>query len=48
MNILPNRPTVAAIAVVTYAAGSEAQFERMRPGSPFGEAELVFAGGLGE
>jgi hypothetical protein len=31
-----------------YAPGSAAQFARMLPGSPFGERELVFAGGLGE
>ena len=30
-----------------YAPGSDEQFARMRPGSPFGEEELVFAGGLG-
>jgi hypothetical protein len=31
-----------------YAPGSAAQFARMLPGAPFGERELVFAGGLGE
>jgi hypothetical protein len=31
-----------------YTRGSDEQFDRMRPGAPFGEAELVFAGGLGE
>ena len=30
-----------------YAAGSDEQFARMRPGSPFGEEELVFDAGLG-
>ena len=30
-----------------YAPGSAEQFERMRPGSPFGELELVFDAGLG-
>ena len=30
------------------APGSAAQFARMLPGAPFGERELVFAGGLGE
>ena len=29
-----------------YAPGSDEQFERMLPGSPHGERELVFAGGL--
>jgi pyruvate dehydrogenase E1 component alpha subunit len=41
-------PPVDRLAAGMYAEGSEAQFERMRPGSPFGEEELVFAGGLGE
>ena len=40
-------PPVDRLAAGVYAPGSEEQFERMRPGSPFGEAELVFAGGLG-
>jgi pyruvate dehydrogenase E1 component alpha subunit len=40
-------PPVDRLAAGVYAHGSEEQFERMRPGSPFGEAELVFAGGLG-
>jgi hypothetical protein len=30
-----------------YADGSDQQFARMLPGSPYGERELVFAGGLG-
>jgi pyruvate dehydrogenase E1 component alpha subunit len=41
-------PPVDRLAAGVYTQGSEEQFERMRPGSPFGEAELVFAGGLGE
>src|SRR6201996_4321518 len=41
-------PPVDRLAAGMYTPGSEEQFERMRPGSPFGEAELVFAGGLGE
>jgi hypothetical protein len=31
-----------------YAPGSGSQFARMLAGSPFGERELVFAGGLGQ
>src|ERR1700761_1150141 len=34
-------PAVDGLAAGVYAPGSEEQFERMRPGSPFGEAELV-------
>jgi hypothetical protein len=30
-----------------YAPGSAEQFKRMRPGSPYGELELVFDAGLG-
>ncbi|HTR74446.1 MAG TPA: thiamine pyrophosphate-dependent enzyme [Solirubrobacterales bacterium] len=41
-------PPVDRLAAGVYASGSEEQFERMRPGSPYGESELVFAGGLGE
>ena len=41
-------PPVDRLAAGVYTPGSEEQFERMLPGSPFGEAELVFAGGLGE
>ena len=40
-------PDVGALAAGMYASGSAEQFERMLPGSPFGERELVFAGGLG-
>jgi pyruvate dehydrogenase E1 component alpha subunit len=41
-------PPVDRLAAGVYAEGSAEQFERMRPGAPFGEAELVFAGGLGQ
>jgi pyruvate dehydrogenase E1 component alpha subunit len=41
-------PDVASLATGMYAPGSAAQFARMLPGAPFGERELVFAGGLGE
>jgi pyruvate dehydrogenase E1 component alpha subunit len=41
-------PEVDRLAAGMYAPGSDAQFARMAPGSPFGERELVFAGGLGE
>ena len=41
-------PSVEHLAAGMYTPGSGEQFERMLPGSPFGEAELVFAGGLGE
>jgi pyruvate dehydrogenase E1 component alpha subunit len=41
-------PAVATLARGMYAPGSAAQFARMLPGSPYGERELVFAGGLGE
>jgi pyruvate dehydrogenase E1 component alpha subunit len=40
-------PDVADLAAGMYAPGSGDQFERMRPGSPLGEVELVFEGGLG-
>jgi pyruvate dehydrogenase E1 component alpha subunit len=40
-------PDVGELARSVYAPGSGGQFSRMRPGSPFGEEELVFAGGLG-
>jgi pyruvate dehydrogenase E1 component alpha subunit len=40
-------PQLAGLAAGMYAAGSAPQFARMLPGSPFGERELVFAGGLG-
>ena len=41
-------PELDRLAAGVYAPGSETQFERMRPGSPFGEQELVFGGGLGK
>jgi TPP-dependent pyruvate/acetoin dehydrogenase alpha subunit len=41
-------PDVSELAAGVYAPGSAEQFERMRPGSPLGEVELVFEGGLGE
>jgi pyruvate dehydrogenase E1 component alpha subunit len=40
-------PELATLAEGVYAHGSDVQFERMRPGSPFGERELVFDAGLG-
>ena len=41
-------PDVDALAWAMHAKGSDEQFERMRPGSPFGEEDLVFDGGLGK
>jgi len=41
-------PALDTLARGVYAPGSAAQFARMLPGAPFGERELVFAGGLGE
>jgi pyruvate dehydrogenase E1 component alpha subunit len=41
-------PEVSELAKGMYAPGSAAQFARMLSGAPFGERELVFAGGLGE
>ena len=41
-------PQVSTLATGMYAPGSAAQFARMLPGAPFGERELVFAGGLGQ
>jgi pyruvate dehydrogenase E1 component alpha subunit len=40
-------PDVGDLAAGMHAAGSAEQFSRMRPGSPFGEDELVFDAGLG-
>jgi pyruvate dehydrogenase E1 component alpha subunit len=40
-------PAVERLAAGMYAEGSGEQFARMLPGSPYGERELVFAGGLG-
>ena len=41
-------PDVDALAWAMHRQGSDEQFARMRPGSPFGEEELVFDGGLGK
>jgi pyruvate dehydrogenase E1 component alpha subunit len=41
-------PSVDELAAGMYAPGSAEQFERMRPGSPLDELQLVFEGGLGE
>jgi len=41
-------PEISTLANGMYSPGSAAQFARMLPGAPFGERELVFAGGLGE
>jgi pyruvate dehydrogenase E1 component alpha subunit len=41
-------PDVDALAWGMHSQGSDEQFARMRPGSPFGEEELVFEGGLGK
>ncbi len=41
-------PDVDALAWGMHSQGSDEQFARMRPGSPFGEEELVFDGGLGK
>jgi hypothetical protein len=43
----PQAPRVEELAAGVYAPGSAEQFERMRPGSPFGELDLVFDAGLG-
>jgi pyruvate dehydrogenase E1 component alpha subunit len=40
-------PDVGELARNVYAPGSGGQFARMRPGSPFGEEQLVFDAGLG-
>jgi pyruvate dehydrogenase E1 component alpha subunit len=40
-------PEVDGLAEGMHAAGSAEQFERMRPGSPFGELALTFDAGLG-
>ncbi len=40
-------PDVGALAWGMHAKGSDEQFARMRPGSPFGEEELTFDAGLG-
>jgi pyruvate dehydrogenase E1 component alpha subunit len=41
-------PDVDALAWAMHSQGSDEQFARMRPGSPFGEVDLVFEGGLGK
>jgi pyruvate dehydrogenase E1 component alpha subunit len=40
-------PPVDELAGGMHALGTDEQFARMRPGSPFGEEELVFDAGLG-
>ncbi len=40
-------PDVGVLAWGMHAKGSDEQFARMRPGSPFGEEELTFDAGLG-
>jgi pyruvate dehydrogenase E1 component alpha subunit len=41
-------PDVDALAWAMHSQGSDEQFARMRPGSAFGEEDLVFEGGLGK
>jgi pyruvate dehydrogenase E1 component alpha subunit len=41
-------PDVDALAWAMHSHGSDEQFSRMRPGSAFGQEELVFDGGLGK
>jgi pyruvate dehydrogenase E1 component subunit alpha len=41
-------PPADQLAWATYAQGSDEQFARMRPGSPFGEEQLTFDAGLGK
>ena len=40
-------PPLDRLAWGVYAQGSDEQFKRMRPGSPFGEEALTFDAGLG-
>jgi pyruvate dehydrogenase E1 component alpha subunit len=40
-------PPVDELAAGMYAPGSAEQFKRMRPGSPYGELDLIFDAGLG-
>jgi pyruvate dehydrogenase E1 component alpha subunit len=40
-------PEATGLAAGMHAAGSQKQFERMRPGSPFGGEQLTFDAGLG-
>jgi pyruvate dehydrogenase E1 component alpha subunit len=42
------QPDVDALAWAMHSHGSDEQFARMRPGSAFGEEQLVFDGGLGK
>ena len=42
-----SEPDASGLAQHMYAVGSDRQFAHMLTGSPFGERELVFAGGLG-
>ena len=44
----PRAADVDELAWAMHAQGSAEQFARMRPGSPFGEEELMFDGGLGQ
>lgn len=41
-------PDLSGLAAGMYAAGSDEQFARMRPGSAFGEQALTFDAGLGK
>ncbi|HKH17262.1 MAG TPA: pyruvate dehydrogenase (acetyl-transferring) E1 component subunit alpha [Solirubrobacteraceae bacterium] len=41
-------PDVGALAWAMHSQGSDEQFARMRPGSAFGEEQLVFDAGLGK
>lgn len=40
-------PELSRLAAGMYAPTSDLQFARMKPGSPYGEEELVYAAGLG-
>ena len=41
------QPPLSELALGTYAPGSDEQFARMRPGSPFDEVRMTFDQGLG-
>lgn len=41
-------PPLSQLAAGMYAPGTASQFERMRPGSPYGELDLTFDAGLGK
>jgi pyruvate dehydrogenase E1 component alpha subunit len=43
-----DEPSVENLAYGMHAEGSDEQFARMRPGSPFGEEALTFDAGLGQ